>query len=198
MGNKRFYGFVMNWFLPIALFASLSFRTPNVQPNPIDYEMSFGLEKPSFYLNRQWERELGNRYIDDESWAEYTHNNLYIKEHYLHKESRGVSFNRVDTRYKQNGWSLGYSLRTDEISHNLVAGYEFDKRFNIIVSSGQLTFRSELYTDFGNADYSVFSKVKFGLLQNLYVSFDIDASRYLGKEFIKSKIKLEVELPAGG
>ena len=41
------------------LFSSFAMRTPNVQPNPDDYEVSIGWGNESFHINRQWERELG-------------------------------------------------------------------------------------------------------------------------------------------
>ena len=44
----------------LMLFSSFAIRTPNVQPNPDDYEVSIGLSHPAYYFNRQWERELGN------------------------------------------------------------------------------------------------------------------------------------------
>ena len=39
----------------VMLFSSLAIRTPNVQPNPDDYEVSIGVSHPSYYINRQWE-----------------------------------------------------------------------------------------------------------------------------------------------
>ena len=49
----------------IMLFSSFAIRTPNVQPNPDDYEISVGVSHSNYYINRQWERELGEQYIDD-------------------------------------------------------------------------------------------------------------------------------------
>ena len=49
----------------VMLFSSFAMRTPNVQPNPDDYEVSIGVSHDNFYVNRQWERELGGKYIDD-------------------------------------------------------------------------------------------------------------------------------------
>ena len=40
----------------VMLFSSFAMRTPHVQPNPDDYELSIGLSHDSFYINRQWER----------------------------------------------------------------------------------------------------------------------------------------------
>ena len=47
------------------LFTSFAMRTPNVQPNPDDYEFSIGVDNQYFHINRQWEQELGTKYIDD-------------------------------------------------------------------------------------------------------------------------------------
>ena len=43
----------------LMLFSSFAVRTPNVEPNPDDYEFSIGIGHENFYINRQWERELG-------------------------------------------------------------------------------------------------------------------------------------------
>ena len=53
----------------VMLFSSFAARTPNVQPNPDDYEVSVGFSHKNIYVNRQWERELGEFYIDDLFWA---------------------------------------------------------------------------------------------------------------------------------
>ena len=66
----------------LVLFGSFSLRTPNIQPNLDDYEISIGIKDPNFYINRQWERELGEYYIDDEVWFEYSPAMLYIKPQY--------------------------------------------------------------------------------------------------------------------
>ena len=44
----------------VMLFSSFAARTPNVQPNPDDYEVSVGISNNNFHVNRQWERELGS------------------------------------------------------------------------------------------------------------------------------------------
>ena len=55
----------------VMLFSSLAVRTPNTQPNPDDYEVSIGVNHPAYHFNRQWERELGTKYIDDLFWVKY-------------------------------------------------------------------------------------------------------------------------------
>ena len=48
---------------------SVSLRTPNDNTHPLDYELSIKLDdnegKFKYHLKRDWERELGEKYIDD-------------------------------------------------------------------------------------------------------------------------------------
>ena len=62
----------------VMLFSSFAVRTPNVQPNPDDYEVSIGASHPAYYFNRQWERELGTKYIDDLVWVKIE-NHVYLR-----------------------------------------------------------------------------------------------------------------------
>ena len=62
----------------VMLFSSFAMRTPNVQPNPDDYELSIGLSHYNFFINRQWERELGKKYLDDLIWIKLD-NGYYFK-----------------------------------------------------------------------------------------------------------------------
>ena len=89
----------------LILFGSVAFRTPN---NPDitkdDYEISLGFKNKSIYLKRDWERELGEKYIDDELWFVYEPKGfpLYFKPEYVNKTSRDLQYGKVDTRYKRD------------------------------------------------------------------------------------------------
>ena len=85
----------------VMLFSSFSARTPNVQPNPDDYEVSVGLSNKNYYVNRQWERELGEFYIDDLFWLKID-NGIYFKPEYMNKESQGVRYLKIDTSRNSN------------------------------------------------------------------------------------------------
>ena len=106
----------------VMLFSSFAARTPNVQPNPDDYEVSIGLSNDNFYINRQWERELGEFYIDDLFWYKYD-NGIYFKPEYLNKESQDVRYLKVDARRSIKGLSFGITSRSidDDI---LGSGFE--------------------------------------------------------------------------
>ena len=79
------------------LFSSFAIRTPNVQPNPDDYEVSVGLSHSNYYINRQWERELGTKYIDDLVWVKLE-DVVYFKPEYMNKQSKSVKYLKLDWR----------------------------------------------------------------------------------------------------
>ena len=78
----------------VMLFSSLAVRTPNTQPNPDDYEVSIGFSHPAYHFNRQWERELGTKYVDDLFWAKVD-NGFYFKPEYMNKESKSVKLSLI-------------------------------------------------------------------------------------------------------
>ena len=95
----------------VMLFTSFAMRTPNVQPNPDDYEFSIGLSKDNYYFKRDWERELGNRYIDDILWFKIE-NEIYFKPEYMNKESKDVKYLKLDWRNKSKDWTYGFTTRS--------------------------------------------------------------------------------------
>ena len=96
----------------VMLFSSFAARTPNVQPNPDDYEISVGISNNNFHLNRQWERELGEFYIDDLFWYKFD-NVLYFKPEYMNKESKNVKYLKIDSRRAWGDWTFGFTSRND-------------------------------------------------------------------------------------
>ena len=96
----------------VMLFSSFAARTANVQPNPDDYEVSVGISNDNFHLNRQWERELGEFYIDDLFWYKFD-NVLYFKPEYMNKESKNVKYLKIDSRRAWGDWTFGFTSRND-------------------------------------------------------------------------------------
>ena len=112
----------------VMLFSSFAARTPNVQPNPDDYEVSIGLSHDNFHINRQWERELGEPYVDDLIWLKLD-NQIYFKPEYMNKQSRDVKYLKIDWRSKWKDWSFGFTSRND--NNNL-----WSQNFETFVSFG--------------------------------------------------------------
>ena len=95
------------------LFTSFAMRTPNIQPNPDDYEFSLGFSNQFYHLNRQWERELGNNYIDDILWFKYE-SKFYLKPEYLDKQSKSVKYLKLDWRKTLKYVNFGFTTRSDD------------------------------------------------------------------------------------
>jgi len=189
----------------IMLFSSFAIRTPNVQPNPDDYEVSIGLSHPTYYFNRQWERELGEPYIDDLFWFKIE-NGIYFKPEYMNKESQGVKYFKLDWRNKWKDWSYGFTSRNDD--ENV-----FSRNFETFMSIGmskkktywkkvdvEVTFDGYLPPDdSGNTKLKNFEfedkfKVSWKLTDKIRLYNLGQVSKLQGKEFYKGKIGVEISL----
>ena len=96
----------MNKLLLILLFSfglssewgtSFSVRTPNDDTKPLDYELSIKLEdtngKFRYLLKRDWERELGEKYIDDVVKIQHQFlGHIYYGVDYVNKESKNIDY----------------------------------------------------------------------------------------------------------
>jgi hypothetical protein len=187
----------------VMLFTSFAARTPNVQPNPDDYEVSVGISNDNFYLNRQWERELGSFYIDDLFWLKYD-NGLYIKPEYMNKESRDVKYLKLDARRNVKDWSFGLTSRSigDDIINS---GFETFISFGM---SKKKTYWEKVEVDVSFDGYFPPSqeegrdtfefedkfKVSYQLTEKIRVYNLGEISKLQGKEFYKAKIGFEVKL----
>ena len=75
----------------------MSVRTPNDDTKPLDYEYSVKAEKNegkfTYYEKLDYERELGEKYIDFTGNYNYKfNNNLFIGLDYVNKESKDIFY----------------------------------------------------------------------------------------------------------
>ena len=163
----------------VMLFSSFAARTPNVKPNPDDYEVSIGLSHNNFHINRQWERELGEPYVDDLIWLKLD-NQIYFKPEYMNKQSRDVKYLKIDWRSKWKDWSFGFTSRND--NNNLWSqNFEtFDGYFPPNEEEDRDTFEFE---DKFKVSWKLTDKIRIYNLGEI--------SRLQGKEFYKTKIGFE-------
>ena len=106
-------------FTGVMLFSSLSVRDANIQPNPDDYEVSIGISHPNYFINHQWERELGTRYDDAHIWAKLDDSGYYFKPEYFDKESDNVKYLKMDWRRTWKGVTFGFTTRSTNDDLNL-------------------------------------------------------------------------------
>ncbi|MFQ6609325.1 MAG: hypothetical protein ACE5D7_00855 [Fidelibacterota bacterium] len=187
----------MNWFLPLSLMMSLSVRTPYVQPNPYDYEVSIATERRTetltVYTNKQWERELGEYYSDDHLKVSFDYKALTLINEYLYKESRSINYNRSEVRIGYDGFNIGYSVNTVDWEHLAVAGYNINKNVNLLFFKGKANLSMSIYSD---ENYSGIANVRFGLLQNVDLNFGVIAEKYKQSRYLQGKVSIDLEIPS--
>ena len=186
----------------VMLFTSFDMRTPNVQPNPDDYEFSIGLSKDNLYLKRDWERELGNKYIDDLAWFKFE-NGVYFKPEYMNKQSKDVKYLKLDWRNKSKDWTYGFTTRStnEELTeYSTFFSSGWSKKKEIGKWTVEAFFDGYLPPkDDGSIDGNMFEfenkfniKYKFSEKVSIYNMGEI--YRLKGEQFYKAKVGLEIKL----
>ena len=179
----------------VMLFSSFAVRTPNVQPNPDDYEVSIGVSHPAYYFNRQWERELGAKYIDDLVWVKYD-DWLYFKPEYMNKESRGVKYAKLDWRRNIFGLGVGFTTRsTDENLkiYETFASVGWSKKRKWEKVEFEFSFDGYSPPD-EKFEYENKFKVSWKLTDKIRLYNLGEISKLKGNQFYKNKVGIEVSL----
>ena len=186
----------------VMLFSSFAIRTPNVQPNPDDYEVSIGLNHPNYYINRQWERELGGKYIDDLVWAKLEGAGAYFKPEYMNKESQKVKYMKMDWRKSWKGVTLGFTTRSTTEELDLYetfasVGISKKKTYGDKVDI-EVTFDGYLPPDeIGDNttfEYEDKFKVSYRITKKIRLYNLGEVSKIKGKSYYKGKIGIEITL----
>ena len=182
----------------VMLFSSFAIRTPNVQPNPDDYEVSIGVGHENYFINRQWERELGEFYLDDLVWFKYDDKSfIYFKPEYMDKQSQGVKYLKLDYRFPYRGATFGFTTRSttdklDEYETFLSVGTSKEKEFGkwTIKASfdgylppdeeGETYLKNFEFEDKFNVEYKLSEKVSIYNMGEVY--------QIKGVDFYKAKI----------
>jgi hypothetical protein len=186
------------------LFSSFAVRTPNIQPNPDDYEISIGVEHPNVYINRQWERELGVNYVDDLVWAKLD-NWLYFKPEYMNKESKSIKYAKLDWRrtWKDFTWGLTTRSTTDELDdYETFASVGISKKKKYsnddieveFTFDGYLPPNEEGQTYIENFEYEDKFKISWKLTDKVRLYNLGEISKLKGQQFYKGKVGIEVAL----
>ena len=134
--------------------SSISVRTPNDTEKELDYEFSIKLEdtneKIRYLLKRDWERELGEKYIDDVvKFSHQVYDGFYYGVDYVNKESKDIFYTTYNIGVTSNGvkigvsvkeevklFSLGYSekLKQDDLEYNVGFYLKTDLDVNNIIN----------------------------------------------------------------
>jgi len=186
----------------LILFGSFAMRTPNDITIPQDdYEISFGLRNDKIYLKRDWERELGEKYVDDELWFVFEPKGipLYFKPEYVNKTSRGLQYGKIDTRYKKDWFSIGHTvLVSEETTENGTSiGIHRKKKINdhleMETKFDGYYFRDEVL-GVDRFDMQDYVSLNWKINEKLTLINFFDYNDIKGKKYYKFKIGVEYDL----
>ena len=182
------------------LFSSFAIRTPNVQPNPDDYEISVGVNHSNYFINRQWERELGEFYIDDLVWGKLEGGGVYFKPEYMNKQRQEVKYMKMDWRRSWKVATLGFTTRSTNDNLSLYetfvsVGISNKKKYRDGAIEVEVSFDGYLPPD-ENGENTTFEfedkfKVSWKLTDKLRLYNLGEVSKLKGKQFYKGKIGME-------
>ena len=154
---------------------SASVRTPNDPIHPLDYEFSIKLEdtdgKLKYLFKRDWERELGTKYIDDvvnfqHSIIKY----IYYGVDYVNKESKEIDYITYNV-----GADIGYFKGG-------VAFQEQDGLWTPLLNLG-LTAKANIEDLDGNPtiEYNISISVKSNIIDNNIFNVKSEVKKWLSK-----------------
>ena len=188
----------------VMLFSSFAVRTPNVEPNPDDYEVSIGLTHKYFHFNRQWERELGTKYNDVLAWAKLDEG-VYFKPEYMNKESKSIKYLKLDWRRSFKGVSAGLTTRSTDETLKLYetfasVGMSKTKKYYNDKVEVEVSFDGYFPPDengdskLENFEFEDKFKVSYKLTEKIRLYNVGEVSKLQGKQFYKGKIGVEISL----
>ena len=174
--------------------SSISVRTPNDEEKELDYEFSIKLEdtndKIRYLLKRDWERELGEKYIDDVfKFSHQWYDAFYYGVDYVNKESKDIFYTTYNIGVTSNGFKIGVSVK-DEVK---LFSAGFDKKLKQDDLEYNVGF--SLKTDLNeNNIVNLKSEIKKWLSEKVNVFALYKHEYYNEKEDFQFKVGLGVKL----
>ena len=185
---------MINELLAAAILStSFSVRSPNDNTKPLDYEFMIKAEKNegnlTYLIKRDWERELGEKYIDDIFKFNQNVNIFYAGVDKVNKESKDINYliYNLGLNHK-SGLKVGLSVKEQDP----LLSVGFNKKFKKYWL--EYTFSMSAKTDFeDNNIWNIKSEIKrhigkyniFGLYKHEY---------YNKKEDFQFKVGIGVKL----
>ncbi len=113
---KYFLPFLLSIAISSEWGTSVSVRTPNDDTKPLDYELSIKLDdnqgKFKYLLKRDWERELGEKYIDDVVKIQHQFlGHIYYGVDYVNKESKDIDYTTLNIGATIDWFKAGASFK---------------------------------------------------------------------------------------
>ena len=184
---------------------SFSVRTANDDTQPLDYELSIKFEdtngKFRYLLKRDWERELGEKYIDDVvNFQHQVISHLYYGVDYVNKVSKNIDYITYNVGATIGYFKAGVSFKkTDEyeLSPLLDLGFSTKADIKDLDGNPDVTYLLSISAKSNISDEHIFnikSEVKKWLTKRINVFGLYKHEYYNEKEDFQFKVGLGVKL----
>ena len=183
---------------------SVSVRTPNDDTKDLDYELSIKFEdtngKFRYLLKRDWERELGEKYIDDVVKIQHQFiGHIYYGVDYVNKESKDIDYTTLNIGATIDYFKAGISFKVvdDEISPLLNLALSTKADIKDLDGNPNVTYTLSISTKSNISDDHIFnikSEVKKWLTTKINVFGLYKHEYYNEKEDFQFKVGLGVKL----
>ena len=183
---------------------SVSVRTPNDETKPLDYELSIKLDddegKFRYNFKRDWERELGEKYIDDVIHLQHqVLGYLYYGVDYVNKESKDIDYTTLNIGATIDYFKAGASFKVidDEVSPLLNLALLTKADIKDLDGNPDITYKLSISTKSNISDDHIFnvkSEVKKWLTKKLNIFGIYKHEYYNEKEDFQFKVGLGIKL----
>ena len=183
---------------------SFSVRTPNDDSEPLDYELSIKLEdtdgKFKYLIKRDWERELGEKYIDD--IVHFQHQvlgYLYYGIDHVNKKSKNINYNTYNIGATIGWFKAGASFKEidNKITPLLNLGFSTKATILDLDEKPDIEYNVSISvkSDIGeNNIFNVKSEVKKWLTEKVNIFWLYKHEYYNEKEDFQFKVGIGVKL----
>ena len=155
---------------------SFSVRTANDVDKPLDYEFSIKLDdskgKLKYHIKRDWERELGEKYIDDVVKIQHqVIGHLYYGVDYVNKESKDIDYTTLNIGATIDYFKAGASFK--------VVDNEISPLLNLALAT-----KAEIKDLDNNPDisYIIGVSVKSNISDNNIINVKSEVKKWLSKK----------------
>ena len=183
---------------------SVSVRTPNDDSEPLDYELSIKLDDNEgnfrYNLKRDWERELGEKYIDDVIHLQHqVLGHLYYGVDYVNKESKDIDYTTLNIGATIDYFKGGASFKVvdGEVSPLLNLGFSTKMEIKDLDNNPNISYiiGVSIKSDIGdNNIFNIKSEVKKWLSKKVNIFGLYKHEYYNKKEDFQFKVGVGVKL----
>jgi len=183
---------------------SVSVRTPNDDNQPLDYELSIKLDdnegKFKYHLKRDWERELGEKYIDDVVKIQHQAiGHLYYGVDYVNKESKDIDYTTLNIGATIDYFKAGASFKVvdGEVSPLLNLGFSTKAEIKSLDNTPDISYIIGVSIKSNITDDNIInikSEVKKWLTQKVNIFGLYKHEYYNEKEDFQFKVGVGVKL----